>query len=107
MSDEDKDYSAQARSVISKREREIARTKEMAEAMTEQIAKAYKKRLTNEDTLSHVRQEMLNGMKGRNTGNSRIAEQAGRLPDGEGQVFINEGTITGFEDEDPYWKRDE
>jgi hypothetical protein len=107
MSDEDKDYSAQSRSVINKRQREIDRTKEMAEAMTEQIAKAYKKKLTNEDNLINIRQEIINGMNGRNRGNSRIAEQASRLPDGEGQVFVNEGTITGFEDEDPYWRKDD
>jgi hypothetical protein len=107
MSDEDKDYSAQTRSVLNKRQREIERTQAAADSMQEQIAKAYKKKLANEDNLNQVRQEIINGVKGRNTGNSRIAEQASRLPDGEGQIFIKEGLITGFEDEDPYWRRDE
>lgn len=107
MSDnENKDYSAQSRAVINKKERDIEKAKDLADAFKKEIHKVHKSFLTDEDTKDKVRQEILNGVRGRETGNSRLANAAQRFDDGEGQVFVNEGTITGFENEKPYWKRE-
>lgn len=103
MSDEDKDYTAASKAVISRKQREIEKTRDKLAAFEQELKRAHKGFLKDEDTLNNVRQEILNGVRGRATGNSGLAEKAKKLG-GEGQIFIDEH-VTGYaEAENPYWK---
>lgn len=103
MADEDKDYTAASKTVISRKEREIQSVRDKLVAFEQELKRAHKGFLKNEDTLNSVRQEILNGVRGRVTGNSDLAEKAKKLG-GEGQIFLDEH-VTGFAEADnPYWK---
>ena len=106
MSDEDKDYTAASKAVISRKQREIEKTRDKLEAFESELKRAHKGFLKDEEHLNAVRQEILNGVRGRATGNTALAEKAKRLG-GEGQIFIDEH-VTGYaEAENPYWSKDD
>lgn len=110
---DDKDYSAQSKIVIARKEREIEKARDSMEAMRSQLQKLHKAMLKDEEIKSSVSQEMINGVKGN-------APLAGILAKLKGvKTNANEGinsadledfgnadnTPTGLDDR--YWERDE
>ena len=106
MAEEDKDYSAASRSVIAKKQREIDRAQEMAEALKSQLHKVHKKLLTDEEIRDQVRQEILNGVRGRATGSGNLDRLKGSLKGGEGnlQDFESDAVVGN---ERRYWEDEE
>lgn len=103
MADEDKDYSAASKAVIAKKQREIDRAKEMSEALTKELHKVHKSFLKDEDTRDKVRQEILNGVRGRAGQSQNLERLKGTLRGGEGTLQEFEpDSIVG--NEHPYWK---
>lgn len=107
MSDEDKDYSVASRAVIAKKQREIDRAQEAAEAMRNQLKKVHKTLLSDEDVKDKVRQEILNGVRGRVSQSDNLKRLKDILKGN------NEGNLQDFEDdsivgnERPYWNEDD
>ncbi len=103
MSDE-KDYTAESKDLISRKERELERMKEGLKAFEKELKNLYKTQLKDQDVRSALAQEMVNGVRGRAVGNRQLLEAAQKIG-GEGTVYWNEGAPTGFEDK--YWENDE
>ena len=103
MADEDKDYSATSRAVIAKKQRELDRTRELTEALTHELHKAHKSFLKDEETRDQLRQEILNGVRGRIGKSSNLERLRDSLKGGEGTLSEFEpDSIVG--NERPYWK---
>ena len=103
MADDDKDYSAASKAVIAKKQREIDRAKDLSEALTKELHKVHKSFLKDEDTRDKVRQEILNGVRGRTGQSQNLERLRGTLKGGEGTLSEFEpDSIVG--NERPYWK---
>lgn len=103
MADDDKDYSGASKAVIAKKQREIDHAKELGEAFKKELHKAHKAFLKDEDTRDQVRQEILNGVRGRTSGSANLDRLKGVLKGGEGTLQEFEAdSIVG--NERPYWK---
>ena len=102
MADDDKDYSAASKVIIGKKQRAIDDARDMTEALKKEIHKVHKSMLKDDETRDRVRQEILNGVRGRNAGvDPRI------------RLNGTEGTRTDFEpdsivgNERRYWEESE
>jgi hypothetical protein len=103
MADDDKDYSAASKAVIAKKQREIDRAREMTDALTRELHKVHKSFLKDEDTRDQLRQEILNGVRGRTGGSANLDRLKGSLKGGEGTLpEFEPDSIVG--NERPYWK---
>lgn len=110
---DDKDYSAQSKIVIARKEREIEKARDLAEAFKSQLQGFHKKMLKDEDVKKSVSQEMMNGVKGNSPlsgilaklkGKSTNAAEGMNSPDLED--FGNaDNTPTGLDER--YWESDE
>ena len=108
---DDKDYSAQSKIVIARKEREIERARDAAEAMKAALHKMHKQMLRDEEVKSSVSQEMINGVRG----NAPLAGILAKLKGGRASEGVNapdledfgnaDNTPTGLDDR--YWERDE
>lgn len=106
MADDDKDYSAASKAVIAKKQREIDHAREMTEALTKELHKVHKSFLKDEDTRDHLRQEILNGVRGRTGGSANLDRLKGSLKGGEGTLQEFEpDSIVG--NERRYWAEDD
>ena len=108
---EDKDYSAQSKIVIARKEREIERAREAVEAMKNALHKMHKQMLRDEEVKSSVSQEMINGVRGNAPLAGILAKLKGSKTNAaEGmnstdlEDFGNaDNTPTGLDDR--YWER--
>ena len=108
---DDKDYSAQSKIVIARKEREIERARDAAEAMKSALHKMHKQMLRDEEVKSSVSQEMINGVKGNAPLSGILAKLKGvKTNASEGinspdlEDFGNaDNTPTGLDDR--YWER--
>ena len=109
---DDKDYSAQSKIVIARKEREIERARDAAEAMKSALHKMHKQMLRDEEVKSSVSQEMINGVKGNAPLSGILAKLRGKTSADQGinssdlEDFGNaDNTPTGLDDR--YWEREE
>ena len=107
---DDKDYSAQSKIVIARKEREIERARDAAEAMKSALHKMHKQMLRDEEVKSSVSQEMINGVKGNAPLSGILAKLRGKTSADQGinssdlEDFGNaDNTPTGLDDR--YWER--
>lgn len=108
---EDKDYSAQSKLIIARKEREIERAKEAAEAMKSALHKMHKQMLRDEEIKSSVSQEMINGVRG----NAPLAGILAKLKGSRANEGVNSSDLEDFGNadntptglDDRYWERDE
>ena len=106
MADDDKDYSAASKAVIAKKQREIDHARDMTEALKKELHKVHKSFLKDEDTRDQVRQEILNGVRGRSGGSANLERLRGTLKGGEGTLSEFEpDSIVGNERQ--YWNEEE
>ena len=110
---EDKDYSAQSKIVIARKEREIERARDAADAMKTALHKMHKAMLQDEEIKSSISQEMINGVKGGSPLSGILAKLKGAKTNAaEGfnspdlEDFGNaDNTPTGLDDR--YWENGE
>lgn len=108
---EDKDYSAQSKLIIARKEREIERAKEAVEAMKSALHKMHKQMLRDEEIKSSVSQEMINGVRG----NAPLAGILAKLKGSRANEGVNSSDLEDFGNadntptglDDRYWERDE
>ena len=106
MADDDKDYSAASKSVIAKKQREIDHARDMTEAFKKELHKVHKAFLKDEDTRDQVRQEILNGVRGRTGVSANLDRLKNTLKGGEGTLQEFEpDSIVG--NERRYWDEEE
>ena len=107
---EDKDYSAQSKIVIARKEREIERARDAADAMKAALHKMHKAMLKDEEIKSSVSQEMIGGVKGNNPLSGILAKLMGiktNAAEGINSADLEEfgnadNTPTGLDDR--YWE---
>jgi len=110
---DDKDYSAQSKIVIARKEREIEKARDAMEAMRNELHRMHKNMLRDEEVKSSVSQEMINGVKGNAPLQGILAKLKGvKTNASEGvnspdlEDFGNaDNTPTGLDDR--YWEREE
>ena len=108
---EDKDYSAQSKIVIARKEREIERAREAVEAMKNALHKMHKQMLRDEEVKSSVSQEMINGVRG----NAPLQGILAKLRGSKANEGINSSDLEDFGNadntptglDDRYWEREE
>lgn len=108
---EDKDYSAQSKAVIARKEREIEKARDAVEAMKNTLHKFHKTLLRDEEIKSSVSQEMINGVKGNAPISGILAKLKGIKSADSGvnspdlEDFGNaDNTPTGLDDR--YWENE-
>lgn len=89
---EDKDYSAQSKIVIARKEREIERAREAVEAMKNALHKMHKQMLRDEEVKSSVSQEMINGVRG----NAPLAGILAKLKGSRANEGVNSSDLEDF-----------
>lgn len=108
---DDKDYSAQSKLVIARKEREIERIRDTAEAIKSQLHKLHSTMLRDDEIKSSISQEMINGVKGNAPLTGILAKLKGAKTNAaEGMNSLDledfgnaENTPTGLDDR--YWER--
>ena len=108
---EDKDYSAQSKIVIARKEREIERARDAAEAMKAALHKMHKQMLRDEEVKSSVSQEMINGVRG----NAPLSGILAKLKGSKANEGVNSSDLEDFGNadntptgmDDRYWEREE
>jgi hypothetical protein len=109
---DDKDYSAASKIVIARKEREIEKAKDMADAFKKALHAHHREMLSDADVKKSVSQEMMNGVKGGSPLSGILAKLKGAKTNAaEGmnspdlEEFGNaDNTPTGLDDR--YWEND-
>ena len=94
------EYEAQNRALLDREERKLEKARDRAEALERNAGKALSKML--KAGKNKLRKEAAEAVQRSETGNLTANERAvvDAAQRGDGQAFINEGTITGFDEAD-------
>ena len=96
----EEEYESQNRSLIEREERKLEKARDKAEALERNASKALSKMLRSgkNELRKEAAEAVQRSESGNLTANERDIIEASQS--GDGQAFINEGVITGFEEAD-------
>ena len=96
----DEEYDAANRALFAREERKLEKAKDRAEALERNAGKALAKMM--KASKSKLRKEAVDAVQRSESGNMSATERAivDAAQRGDGQVFINEGVVTGFDEAD-------
>ena len=93
------EYDAQNRALIQREERKLDKARDKAEALERNAGKALSRML--KASKKNLRKEATEAIQRSETGNMTANERAlvDAALDGDSQVFINEGVVTGYDEQ--------
>ena len=97
MSREDKDYTRQDQIVRTRKERELDKLKDMAEASESQVRGILEKALQDDRTRQNVGRDCLEGYQGKKGRSLGTEDKLGRNRDAGGYNLVDEPLPTGYE----------